>query len=63
LAVSQGKRVVEVRGICEIAHAELIEPLERASAALAANDDIHFEFLRVHGAIIALRRPRFGGTN
>ena len=61
--VSHGQRVVEVRGICEIAHAELIEPIERAGAALAANHDIHFEFLRVHAAIITLRWSRFGGTN
>ena len=36
-AVGGGECVVEVSGICEIAHAELIEPLERTSAALAAN--------------------------
>ena len=62
-AVSHGQRVVKVRGVCEIAHAELIEPIERAGAALAANHDIHFEFLRVHAAIITLRWSRFGGTN
>jgi hypothetical protein len=37
----------------------LIEPIERAGAALAANHDIYFEFLRVHSAIIALRGTRF----
>jgi hypothetical protein len=41
----------------------LIEPLQRAGAALAENDDIHLEFLGIHDAIITLRRSRFGGTN
>jgi hypothetical protein len=41
----------------------LIEPIKRAGAALAANHDIHFEFLRVHAAIITLRWSRFGRTN
>jgi hypothetical protein len=62
-AVSHGERVVKVRGVCEIAHAELIEPIKRAGAALAANHDIHFEFLRVHATIITLRWSRFGRTN
>jgi hypothetical protein len=37
----------------------LIEPIQRAGAALAANDYIHFEFLCVHSAIITSPRGRF----
>ena len=42
LAVSNGKSIVKVGGVGEVAHAELIEPIERAGAALPANNDIHF---------------------
>jgi hypothetical protein len=59
LAIRQWKSVVEIRGIREIAHAELIEPIQRAGAALAANDYIHFKFLRVHASIITSPRGRF----
>jgi hypothetical protein len=59
LAVGQWKRVVEIRGIRKIAHAKLIEPIQRAGAALAANDDIYFEFLRVHSVIITSSQVRF----
>ena len=55
LPIRHGQRVVKIRGIREIAHAELIEPIERAGAALAANDDIYFEFLCIHSAIITSR--------
>jgi hypothetical protein len=37
----------------------LVEPIERAGAALAANDNIYFEFLCVHAAIITSWRVRF----
>ncbi len=47
-AVGDGERVVEVGGVGEIAHAELIEPIERAGAGFAANDDDYVEFLGVH---------------
>jgi hypothetical protein len=55
LPIRHGQRVVKIGGIREIAHAELIEPTERAGAALAANDDMYFEFLCVHSAIITSR--------
>jgi hypothetical protein len=42
------KGVVKVGGVGEIAHAELIEPVERAGARFAADDDVDIEFLRVH---------------
>lgn len=48
------QRVVKFRGVGKVAHAELIEPLQRAGAPLPANYDVHFEFLRVHAAIISL---------
>src|SRR5580700_3046642 len=55
LPIGYGQGVVKIRGIREIAHAELIEPIERAGAAPAANEDIYFEFLRVHPTIITSR--------
>ena len=60
LAIRQRKRVVKIRGIRKIAHAELIEPIQRAGAALAANDDIYDEFLCIHSAIITSWRASFG---
>src|SRR4029077_10681795 len=44
------QRVVKLRGICKIPHAELREPLQRAGAPLPANHHIHLEFLRIHTA-------------
>jgi hypothetical protein len=52
------QRVVKLHRIGKIPHAELIEPLQRASAPFPANHHIHFEFLGVHAAIIALRSIR-----
>jgi hypothetical protein len=37
----------------------LIEPIQGAGAALAANDYVYFEFLCVHAAIITSRQARF----
>jgi hypothetical protein len=56
LAVAHWKGIVKIGGVGEVAHAELIEPIERAGAALAANQDVHFEFLGVHEPIITSRR-------
>ena len=50
LAISDRKRVVKVGGVGEVAHAELIEPIERAGAAFAANYHVDMEFLCVHEA-------------
>lgn len=52
-AVGNGKCVIELRGVREVAHAELVKPLERAGFALATNQYIHLKFLRVHEEIIA----------
>ena len=49
-SVSDRKGVVKVGGVGEVAHAELIEPIERACAGFAADDDVHIKFLCVHGA-------------
>ena len=43
-----GEGVIELGGIGEVAHAELIQPLERAGSPLPCNDDVHGQFLRVH---------------
>jgi len=47
-ARGNGEGIVEFGGIGEVAHAELVEPFERTETALAANQDIHFEFLSIH---------------
>jgi len=47
-SISDGQGVVKVGGVGEIAHGELIQPLERARPALAADQHIHLKFLRVH---------------
>jgi len=39
-AGGDGKRVIKVGGVGEIAHAKLIEPFERAGAGLAADDHV-----------------------
>jgi len=48
LAIGNGQSVIEFGGIGEIAHAELVEPLERARLGLTANHNIHVKFLCVH---------------
>jgi hypothetical protein len=51
LAIRDRQSVVEFGGVGEIAHAELIEPFERAGLGLAANHDSHIKFLCVHGSL------------
>ena len=53
-AVSDGESVVEIGGVGEIAHAELVEPIEGAGLFVAENDDVDGELLRVHASILAL---------
>ena len=53
-AVGDGKSVVKIGGVGEIAHAELVEPIERAGLFVAENDDVDGELLRVHASILAL---------
>lgn len=52
-AVGDGKCVVEIGGIGEIAHAELVKPIERAGLFVALDDDVDGELLRVHASILA----------
>lgn len=47
-SISHRQRVVEIRGIREVAHAKLIQPFERAGLGFALNDDVDLESLRVH---------------
>jgi hypothetical protein len=47
-AIGGGQGVVKFGLAGEIAHAEAVEPVERARAALAAYDDLDDEFLGVH---------------
>ena len=60
LAIGYGKCVVKVGGVGEVAHAEFIEPIERAGAAFAANHYVDMEFLCVHEAPRSEGKP---GTN
>jgi hypothetical protein len=57
-AIGEGQGIVKISRIREIPHAKLIEPIEGAGAALAANHNIYSEFLRVHTAIITSRHVR-----
>ena len=54
-AVGHRQRVVKIRRIGEIAHAELIKPFQRAGLALSANHQKHLKFLDVHNGIIPSR--------
>ena len=57
-AVGNRKSIVKVGGIGEIAHAELVQPLQGAGFALATNQNIHVKFLCVHIGMIAPQNPR-----
>lgn len=52
-AVGDGESVVEIGRVGEIAHAELVEPIERAGLFVTENDDVDGELLRVHASILA----------
>lgn len=58
--VGDGERIVEIGGVGEIAHAELIEPVEGAGLFISEDDDVDGELLRVHASILAGRRGRIG---
>lgn len=57
-AIGDGESVVKVGGVGEVAHGELVQPLYRAGATLAVDDDVDLEFLGVHEAMIAVARYR-----
>lgn len=52
-SVGDGESVVELGGVREVAHAELIEPVERAGFTLTVDEDIDLKFLGVHRVRIA----------
>jgi hypothetical protein len=52
-AIGDRKRVVKIGGIGEIAHAELVQPIEGTGFSLAANENVDGELLRVHASILA----------
>ena len=61
-AVGDGESVVEIGGVGEIAHTELVEPIEGAGLFVAENDDVDGELLRVHASILAVSGRKFCGT-
>lgn len=52
LAFRDGQSVIEFGGASEIAHAEGVEPVERAGFTLAVDDRLDLQFLRVHSGSI-----------
>ena len=54
LSVGDRQSVVKVCRVGEIAHAELVQPLERAGAPLAADHHINAKLLRVHCVSLTL---------
>src|SRR5437667_11220630 len=58
-AFASRQRVVKLDRIREVAHAEVIEPFERARSWFAANDDVHFQLPLVHTSSITSRLGRF----
>ena len=50
LAFGHRQRIVKIRRIRKIPHAELIQPFQRTRPPLSANHHLHQKFLRVHAA-------------
>jgi hypothetical protein len=55
-AIGDGERVVEVGGVGEIAHAELVEPIKRAGLFFAVDKNVDGELLSVHASILAVNK-------
>ena len=55
-AIGNRESVVEIGRVGEIAHAELVEPIERAGFSFAADEDVDRELLGVHASILAGRK-------
>jgi hypothetical protein len=55
-SLRDGKDIIKFSGISEIAHAETIQPIERARFSFARDFDFNGEFLCVHGASITSPR-------
>jgi hypothetical protein len=47
-AFGGGQGIVKIRGICEIAHAKTVQPIQRTELALISDDQFNGEFPRVH---------------
>jgi len=62
-AVGDGQRIVKLRSVGEVAHAELVQPFERAGAPLAANHYLHRKFLRVHFTELTIARRQQGAPS
>lgn len=60
-AFASGKSVVKIGGICEIAHAETVQPFEGTRLAFISDDEIDGEFLRVHEKEYNLPARQNGG--
>ena len=58
LSIGDGQSVVKIGRIGEVAHAELVQPFQRARAPLATNYYVNQKLLRVHGISLALSRGR-----
>lgn len=54
-AIGDRKCVVKIGGVGEIAHAKLIEPIQRAGSLFAADDNVDRELLGIHASILAGR--------
>jgi hypothetical protein len=52
-AICNRQRIVELRRVREISHAELVQPLERAGSSFTFDHDVHLKLLRVHGISLA----------
>ncbi|HMD42521.1 MAG TPA: hypothetical protein VKH45_05570 [Candidatus Acidoferrum sp.] len=48
MAIRDRERIVKLSRVCEITHAELVEPFKRARLALTADEDIDNKLSRVH---------------
>jgi len=55
-AVGERESIVKIGRVGEIAHAELVEPIERAGLSFAADEDVDRELLGVHTSILAGRK-------
>jgi len=55
-AIGHWQRIVKLRGVGEIAHAKLVQPLQRADPAFSANHHLHQKLLRVHGISLSFVR-------
>lgn len=58
LSIGDGQSVIKISRIGEVAHAELVQPIQRARAPLATNYYVNQKLLRVHGISLASSSAR-----